>query len=75
MFDILKISGNNLPKWFNIWRIVNVCTAIVFFIYWYSIEFESNFFTTLFFLYGNLWGLWAAKYRKNQKDIETNFNQ
>ena len=60
--------NNSLPKWFNIWWVINVCIAIAFIIYWYSIDFESNKLVYVFILYSNLWGLWAAKFRRNIKD-------
>ncbi len=62
------MTNNKLPKWFNVWWIINVIIAIIFLIYWYSIEFESNTIVFIFIIFSNLWGLWAAKFRRNSEE-------
>ncbi len=56
-----------LPLWFNIWWILNIILMAMFLLYWYSIDFSSNKFIVVYILYSNLWGLWAARFRKKNK--------
>ena len=64
---------SNLPSWFKIWWMFNLILTIVFFIYWISIDLQTNNIVLLFIVYANLWGLWAAKYRR-EKFITKNNN-
>jgi membrane protein implicated in regulation of membrane protease activity len=66
------MNKSYLPGWFNIWWIINICLAAAFLIYWFLIDFKSNNLVFVFIIYSNLWGLWAAQFRRknklNQKD-------
>jgi len=60
------MNTNELPKWFNIWWSINIVLAIAFIIYWFTVDFRSDTIVFIFILYGNIWGLWATKYRRKK---------
>ena len=57
-----------LPQWFNIWWSINIVLAIAFIIYWFAVEFRSDTIVLIFIIYGNIWGLWATKYRREKSE-------
>jgi len=57
---------SDLPNWFKTWWIVNICLACIFIVYWFSVDFKSNYILFGFIIYSNIWGLWATRYRRKK---------
>ena len=58
---------SDLPLWFKAWWVLNIFIAIAFLAYWIPVGFESSNIVYGFIIYGNLWGLWAAWYRRRKR--------
>ena len=57
-----------MPLWYNVWWVINALIAVYAIYYIFTARGEISKLFYIWIIYANLWGLWAAKFRKKNNN-------